>query len=147
MSDFSANPAFLFWASVLAAVAVAAPLGPDLDALPLMPEPMEPAELQPLGVGPASWYGPGFHGRLTANGEIYDQDGISAAHRSLPFDTLLRVTRVDTGDSVVVRVNDRGPYVGDRILDLSKGAARELGILEVGVATVKLEILEPAELP
>lgn len=144
MSDFSANPAFLFWASVLAAAAVAAPLGPDLDALPILPEPLA-APVQPLGVGPASWYGPGFHGRLTANGEIYDQDGISAAHRSLPFDTLLLVTRVDTGDSVVVRVNDRGPYVGDRILDLSKGAAKELGILDVGVATVKLEILESAE--
>lgn len=144
MSDFSANPAFLFWASVLAAAAVAAPLGPDLDALPIMPEPLA-EQVQTLGVGAASWYGPGFHGRLTANGEIYEQDGISAAHRSLPFDTLLLVTRVDTGDSVVVRVNDRGPYVGDRILDLSKGAARELGILDVGVATVKLEILESAE--
>ena len=141
MSEFSANPAFLFWSSVLAAVAVAAPLGPDLDALPIMPEPLG-QQIQTLGVGPASWYGPGFHGRLTANGEIYNQEGISAAHRSLPFDTLLLVTRVDNGESVVVRVNDRGPYVGDRILDLSKGAARELGILDVGVTVVRLEILE-----
>jgi rare lipoprotein A len=141
MREFSTNPAFLFWASVFAAAAVAAPLGPDLDALPIMPEPL-PVELQTLGVGPASWYGPGFHGRLTANGETYNQEGISAAHRSLPFDTLLLVTRVDTGESVVVRVNDRGPYVGDRILDLSKGAARELGILDVGVTVVRLEILE-----
>jgi rare lipoprotein A len=131
----------LFWASVLAASAAAAPLGPDLDALPIMPELLSES-VQALGVGQASWYGPGFHGRLTANGETYNQDGISAAHRSLPFDTLLLVTRVDTGESVVVRVNDRGPYVGGRILDLSKGAARELGILDVGVAVVRLEILE-----
>ena len=141
MSKLSANPGALFWASVFAAAAAAAPLGPDLDALPIMPEPLSETP-RALGVGPASWYGPGFHGRLTANGETYNQEGISAAHRSLPFDTLLLVTRVDNGESVVVRVNDRGPYVGDRILDLSKGAARELGILDVGVAVVRLEILE-----
>lgn len=144
MSDLSANPGFIFWASVLAAGAAAAPMGPDLDALP---QPLERPSQQvaTLGVGEASWYGPGFHGRRTANGEIYDQEGISAAHRSLPFGTLLRVTCLETGESVVVRVNDRGPYVGERILDLSKGAARELGILEVGVSLVKLEIVEGAD--
>lgn len=141
MRAFSANPAFLFLACVLAASAPASPLGPELDALPIVPGALsEP--IQALGVGKASWYGPGFHGHLTANGETYNQEGFSAAHRSLPFDTELLVTRVDTGKSVVVRVNDRGPYVDDRILDLSKGAARELGILDVGVTWVRLEIWE-----
>ena len=87
----------------------------------------------------ASWYGPGFHGRLTANGEIYDSQGITAAHKTLPFDTLLRVTYKDK--SIVVRINDRGPYIDGRELDLSEGAARELGCIDVGVCKVTIEII------
>ena len=96
----------------------------------------------PQQVGPASWYGPGFHGRQTANGERFDQDAMTMAHRSMKFGTCVRVTRVDTGDSVLVRVNDRGPYVPPRIADLSRGAAEELGMLQRGVASVRLEPLQ-----
>jgi len=96
-------------------------------------------------VGPASWYGPGFHGRQTANGERFDQDAMTMAHRSMKFGTCVRVTRVDTGDSVLVRVNDRGPYVPPRIADLSRGAASELGMLQRGVADVRLEPTQKAD--
>ena len=88
--------------------------------------------------GIASWYGEPFHGRKTANGETYDMYGISAAHRTLPFGTLVRVTDNDTGRHVDVRVNDRGPFVGGRILDLSYGAALALGMIGKGVANVTL---------
>ncbi len=84
----------------------------------------------------ASWYGPKFHGRTTANGETYDQWGMTAAHKTLPFGTMLRVTNVDNGRSVVVRINDRGPFIPGRDLDLSRAAAEELGF--GGVATVRV---------
>lgn len=91
------------------------------------------------GTMKASWYGPKFHGKLTANGEIYDQMALTAAHKSLKFGTLLKVTNPKNGNSVIIRINDRGPYIGDRELDLSKGAATKLGLLEKGVARVKIE--------
>jgi rare lipoprotein A len=91
------------------------------------------------GTMKASWYGPRFHGKLTANGEIYDQMALTAAHKSLKFGTLLKITNTRNGKSVVVRINDRGPYIAGRQLDLSKGAAIELGLLEKGVAKVKVE--------
>lgn len=93
----------------------------------------------------ASWYGAQFHGRTTSSGEIYDKDGFTAAHRSLPFGTLLRVTSLDTGASVVVRVNDRGPFVAGRDLDLSEGAARILGMVATGTARVSCTVLPAAE--
>ncbi|MEM6597351.1 MAG: septal ring lytic transglycosylase RlpA family protein [Cyanobacteria bacterium P01_C01_bin.69] len=92
-------------------------------------------------VGGASWYGPGFHGRLTANGETYNQYGITAAHRTLPFGTRVLVTNLYTGQQVTVRINDRGPYAGDRIIDLSRGAADQIGLTSSGVGTVQLDIL------
>ena len=91
--------------------------------------------------GMASWYGPGFHGRLTANGERYNQNGLTAAHKSLPFGTQVRVTNLHNGRSVIVRINDRGPYIHGRVIDLSKGAANVIGLLNSGVAPVQLEIL------
>jgi len=91
--------------------------------------------------GIASWYGPGFDGNYTANGEIYDMNEVSAAHKTLPFDTVVRVVELETGRSVVVRINDRGPFVEGRIIDLSKGAARELGIVDKGITRVGLRIL------
>lgn len=91
--------------------------------------------------GTASWYGPGFHGRRTANGERYNQNGLTAAHRSLPFGTRVRVTNLRNNRSVVVRINDRGPFVGGRIIDLSAGAAKQIGVYHSGLAPVKLEIL------
>lgn len=89
--------------------------------------------------GTASYYGPGFHGRRTANGERFDMNGLTAAHRSLPFGTRLKVTNEKNGRSVVVRINDRGPFVGNRIIDLSRGAAARLGMVNDGLARVRLE--------
>ena len=91
--------------------------------------------------GTASWYGPGFHGRLTANGERYNMNGLTAAHKSLKFGTKVRVTNKRNGRSVVVRINDRGPYVGSRVIDLSKGAAQAIGMVNSGTASVTLEVL------
>ena len=91
--------------------------------------------------GVASFYGPGFHGNLTANGETFDMNAMTCAHLTLPFDTVLRVTNLDNNRQVTVRVNDRGPYVGGRIIDLSKGAAEELGMLEAGIANVLLSVI------
>ncbi|MDZ7625480.1 MAG: septal ring lytic transglycosylase RlpA family protein [Ignavibacteriaceae bacterium] len=87
----------------------------------------------------ASWYGPKFHGKFTANGEVYDQMALTAAHKNLSFGTLLKITNPKNGKSVIVRINDRGPYIEGRELDLSKGAAIELGMLEKGVARVKVQ--------
>ena len=86
----------------------------------------------------ASWYGPGFHGRLTANGEVYDMHGITAAHKTLPFGTKLLVCYEGCVD---VRINDRGPYIGQRELDLSYGAAKAVGLIEPGVAPVAIKYL------
>lgn len=92
-------------------------------------------------VGLASWYGKDFHGRPTASGEIYNMFGISAAHKSFPLGTLLRVTVLETGQVIEVKVNDRGPFIQNRILDLSYGAARELGIVGLGLAKIELEVV------
>lgn len=92
-------------------------------------------------VGLASWYGPGFHGKKTANGEIYNQNALTAAHKTLPLSTKIKVTNLENNKSIVLRVNDRGPYHGNRILDLSKEAARMLGVLEKGTAKIMLQVL------
>ena len=89
-------------------------------------------------IGLASYYG---QGEVTATGERFDPSGMTAAHRTLPFGTRVRVTRVDTGNSVVVRINDRGPFKPGRVIDLSEGAAENLGITGVGLAEVRLEVL------
>lgn len=91
------------------------------------------------GTMKASWYGPRFHGKKTANGEVYDQMAFTAAHKSLPFGTLLKLTNPRNGKSVVVRINDRGPYIPGRQLDLSKGAAIQLGVMKNGVSRLKVE--------
>jgi rare lipoprotein A (peptidoglycan hydrolase) len=93
------------------------------------------------GQGVASWYGPDFHGRLTANGERYDMNGISAAHRTMPLPSYARVTNLDNGRSIIVRVNNRGPYVHNRIVDLSTGAARALDFYKQGTARVRVEFV------
>ena len=92
--------------------------------------------------GVSSWYGPNFHGKLTANGEVYDQYGVTAAHKTLPLGTVARVTNIDNGKSIILRINDRGPYVGDRILDCSYGAAIKLGFKDLGTANVEIKIIE-----
>ena len=89
--------------------------------------------------GVASWYGRQFHGRKTASGETFDMNGLTAAHRSLPLNCYIRVTNKDNGKSVVVKVNDRGPFHGNRVLDLSYGAAKQLGVTSAGTAKVSIE--------
>ena len=91
--------------------------------------------------GQASWYGPGFYGNRTASGEILRPGTYTAAHRSLPFGTRVRVTNLNNGRSAVVRINDRGPFTGGRIIDLAHGAASDLGVTSSGLATVRLEVL------
>ncbi len=98
----------------------------------------DPRTGTPLARGKASWYGPRFHGRRTANGERYDMHALTAAHKTLPFGTKLRVRSVHTGKEVVVRINDRGPYKHQRIIDLSRAAMVALGALERGVTEVEL---------
>jgi rare lipoprotein A len=112
------------------------------------PEPTAPTgEEQPgfTEVGLASWYGPQFHGKRTANGERFDMNGFTAAHRTLPLNSYVRVVNLGTGQSVVVRINDRGPYALTRIIDLSAKAARGLGMTEDGVARVRIELLNASE--
>lgn len=92
--------------------------------------------------GTASWYGPGFHGLNTSNGERYDQASLSAAHKNLPLPSYLKVTNLDNGKQLIVRVNDRGPFHDNRILDLSFGAANKLGVVAPGTARVRLELIK-----
>lgn len=127
------------------------------DAVPVY-EPYSPANLRPYRVfgkdylplttgkgfeqqGEASWYGEKFHGHLTANGETYDMYAMTAAHKTLPLPSFVRVTNLQNGRKAVVRVNDRGPFHGPRIMDLSYAAALKLGFLATGVARVKLEVM------
>ncbi len=91
--------------------------------------------------GTASWYGPGFHGKKTASGEIYDQTKFTAAHKTLPLGSKARVTNMDNGSTVEVEINDRGPFVEGRIIDLSRAAARALGLVESGTAPVRVELI------
>ncbi len=102
--------------------------------------PAQPARVGGAEVGRASWYGPEFHGRKTASGEIYDMYQLTAAHRELPLGTWIMVANLDNGRSVEVRVNDRGPFVTDRIVDVSYGAARLLGMIGPGVIPVRVTI-------
>lgn len=90
--------------------------------------------------GTASWYGPGFHGQATANGEVYDMNELTAAHTTLPLPSIVRVTNLDNGRTIKLRVNDRGPFVGGRIIDVSRRASQLLGFHEKGTATVRVEI-------
>ena len=93
--------------------------------------------------GVASWYGPGFHGKKTANGERFNTNSLTAAHKELPFDTMVRVTNLANGRSTTVRINDRGPFSKDRIIDLSKKAAQEIGMIQTGTARVRIEAITP----
>ena len=98
-------------------------------------------DTRPVYVGNASWYGPGFTGRKTASGEIFDDTKFTAAHRTLPLGSKAQVTHLDNGKSVKVEINDRGPFIQDRIIDLSRAAARVLGMVDEGVARVRVEPL------
>jgi rare lipoprotein A len=106
----------------------------------------DPASREPYSSsrleGVASYYADEFNGRKTASGEVYDMNDLTAAHRTLPFGTKVKVTNIDTGKSVVVRINDRGPFKEDRVIDLSLGAAKQLGLIVLGTGRVILQILE-----
>lgn len=106
-----------------------------------------PTSLGYLEIGLASWYGRKFHGRLTSNGEKFDMHAVSAAHKALPLPTFVRVTNLDNGQKVIVRVNDRGPFHDDRVIDLSYEAAVKLGFADKGVAPVVVEALDELNYP
>jgi len=93
-------------------------------------------------IGISSYYGEDFHGKLTANGEVFDMYGLTAAHKTLPLNTIVRVTNLENNKSLILRINDRGPYVKGRILDCSYGAALKLGFVNKGTAKVKIEVIE-----
>ncbi len=97
--------------------------------------------------GIASWYGSKFHGKATANGETYNMNDLTAAHKTLPFNTVVRVENMTNGKSVVVRINDRGPYIGDRIIDLSRRAARDIDMENAGTAEVQIFLVREGDRP
>ncbi len=115
---------------------------------PSLPSPATPLSpsTQYKEVGIASWYGPNFQGKLTANGEIYNMYETTAAHRTLPFHSIVKVTNLENGRSLVVRINDRGPYAKGRILDCSKAVAKSLGMIDKGTAKVKIEVISLGEI-
>ncbi|MEX0648108.1 MAG: septal ring lytic transglycosylase RlpA family protein [Balneolaceae bacterium] len=100
-----------------------------------------------LETGMASWYGPNFHGLATANGETYNMNDLTAAHKTLPFNTVVKVENTDNGKSVVVRINDRGPYVGNRIIDLSRKSAETVDMIDTGTANVRILLVEEGDRP
>ncbi len=120
-----------------------------LSACSLSPSVRPPADLPPVRgpsqVGIASWYGPGFHGRLTASGSVYDQHDLTAAHQTLPLGTRVMVTNLQNGSSTEVTVNDRGPFVKGRVIDLSYAAAQTLGMVGSGTIPVRLEVIQDGE--
>jgi len=93
-------------------------------------------------IGVASWYGPGFHGGRTASGETFDQDALTAAHKTLPLPSIVRVTNLSNGRSALIKINDRGPFAHNRIIDLSRGSAAKLGVIRTGTARVRVQFLE-----
>jgi rare lipoprotein A len=103
---------------------------------------VEAPELKKAEVGLASWYGAECHGNLTASGEIYDMNGFTAAHRTIPLGSLVKVTNLRNHRSVIVRVNDRGPGIEDRVIDLSLSAARQLGYVHAGLTPVEVEVVQ-----
>jgi rare lipoprotein A len=105
--------------------------------------PAAPARVGAIETGVASWYGVPYHGRRAASGEIYDMEKLTAAHRSLPFETWVEVTNLSNGRMVDVRINDRGPFARGRVIDLSQAAARDIGMLGPGTARVQLRVIAP----
>ena len=103
--------------------------------------PPSPARVGAVETGVASWYGKPYHGRKTSNGETYDMRAMTAAHLSLPFDTIVRVTNLANGRSVEVRINDRGPFLKDRVIDVSRAAGERLGMIGAGTAQVRVEVI------
>lgn len=109
---------------------------------PIAPAPRPEPRVVHTAKGQASWYGPGFYGNRTANGEVFRPGTMTAAHRTLPFGTRVRVTNLWNGRTAVVRINDRGPFHGNRVIDIAHGAAQSLGLTASGVAQVRLDVLQ-----
>ncbi|AKN61958.1 lipoprotein [Synechococcus sp. WH 8020] len=120
----------------------AAPKAPVVVPPPVVAEP-KPAKtlVVSTSTGEASWYGPGFFGNRTANGEVFRPGTMTAAHRTLPFGTKVKVTNLRNGKETIVRINDRGPFSGHRVIDIAHGAAHHLGLVSSGIAQVRLEVL------
>lgn len=119
---------------------------PSSQPCPHKPNPLEPCtDAQEIERGRASWYGPGFHGKRTANGERFDMYALTAAHKTLPFGTHIRVRSLRNGNEVDVRVNDRGPFTPGKMIDLSRAAAEAIGLVDLGVKDVVISIVNPAE--
>ena len=118
---------------------------PDTD----LAEPVLPADVKPIETetGLASWYGPPYHNRRGSNGELYNMHAMTAAHRTFPLGSIVRVTNVKTGSSVLVRITDRGPFIPGRIVDLSLAAARKVDVWQPGVAQVKVELMQSGAAP
>ena len=110
-------------------------------------KPAKPPRIGSTETGIASWYGHPYHGRRAANGEIYDMEKMTAAHRTLPFETWVRVLNLSNNRAVDVRIQDRGPFVGGRIIDLSRAAARDIGLLGPGITRVRLTVIAPPRMP
>ena len=111
-------------------------------SLPVSREPYAPGYIER---GIASWYGEEFHGRSTSSGEIYDMHALTAAHKLMPLGTVAKVTNLENGRSVIVKINDRGPFIDDRIIDLSYGSAGAIDMVETGLAPVEIEVLKWGE--
>jgi len=123
---------------------VETPTLPKTEADADLAEPVVPANAKPIETqtGLASWYGPPYHNRRGSNGEVYNMHAMTAAHRTFPLGSIVRVTNVKTGSSAVVRITDRGPFISGRILDLSLAAARKVDLVQAGVTQVKVELME-----
>jgi rare lipoprotein A len=121
------------------------PSSPETDEVPPLAKVPEPRQPTLVETGLASWYGPRFHGKLTASGEVFNQENFTAAHRTLPWGSRVKVTNLTNGKSVEVRINDRGPFGKGRIIDVSRAAARVLGIVGSGITTVRIEWLSDSE--
>lgn len=122
-----------------------AAIGLTVSACSSLPKGQADLDLGIKSRGIASWYGADFHGLATASGEVYDMEALTGAHRTLPLGTVVKVTNAVNGKQVLVRINDRGPYIKGRIVDLSHAAARELGMVEDGIAAVQLEVADYEE--
>src|SRR5438270_3659951 len=125
------------------------PAGKTAAIEPDLAEPSIPADAKPLATetGLASWYGPPYHNRRGSNGEIYNMHAMTAAHRTYPLGSIVRVTNVKTGSTALVRITDRGPFISGRVLDLSLAAAQKLDIYKPGVAEVKVELMQSGATP
>ncbi len=127
---------------ILAAVAIVV-AGCARKTTARVPPAPAPARIGSVETGVASWYGIPYHGRRAASGEIFDMQQLTAAHRTLPFETWVEVTNLTNGKRVDVRINDRGPFVDGRIIDLSQAAAREIDMLRAGITRVRLKVIPP----